>query len=617
MIRRLTPSAGRFIWIPLAFSAVLWLGQGKLAVADQTLLIIIAALGYNLLFGNAGQFSLGSAAFLGIGAFVAAWISIELHLPFLVAALGGGLASALVGLFIGLPSLRLASHYLIFSTLALHFITVFVLQEIQGNNATGYIMPAASVLGFTLGFNEANWYIVLLIIVIALIWVATNLTRSRVGRAWALIKEHPAAAGSMGIEVVRWRLAAFVTSSFFIGLSGAVTAFYLGTVSYSNYSDINIAVIYVLVVLLGGVGSVLGSVLGSVGYILLPYGSQWIVGRLSLGKSASATVTNSAVSLLLFGVIVLVILMFEPEGIAGLARRLSRQPATRRRMASGQPVLKPAPETTIHAVPVVQADVSADSRETILLARDITVRYGDAAPAVNRASLNVKAGSVVAILGPNGAGKTSLLRAIAGFGHDERVRCSSAQMTFLNADIRGATSTELAHKGIRFVPERDKVFRGLSVEANLGVGLWGKKARAELMREVVAVFPHLDGVPPRQLAGTLSGGQRQMLALASALVGDVQLLVLDEPTLGLAPVAVGQLIESLNRLRELRGLTILMADQGVRLARELAEEILVMAQGRIIKAAPRAQWESLGLESAYLADPRAAGRKKENDAPKI
>jgi branched-chain amino acid transport system ATP-binding protein len=244
----------------------------------------------------------------------------------------------------------------------------------------------------------------------------------------------------------------------------------------------------------------------------------------------------------------------------------------------------------------------ADDGDAVLELDGVNVRYGDAAVAVRDVRLRVVEGRVVAVLGPNGAGKTTLMKSVMGFPPADGATIEARRILFRGRDIRNLDGAGLARLGIRFVPERDKVFRGLSVGEHLRMDLPRNRARRDrALEEVLEIFPALRGVPWSSAAGALSGGERQMLALASALTGNVELLILDEPSLGLAPIAVGQLISAIRRLRARRKVTILLADQNVRIARELADEIYVMTQGTLVDRRPSEEWDQLKLESAYFA----------------
>jgi branched-chain amino acid transport system ATP-binding protein len=215
--------------------------------------------------------------------------------------------------------------------------------------------------------------------------------------------------------------------------------------------------------------------------------------------------------------------------------------------------------------------------QPLLSVEHLEVRYGDLI-GVADVSLEVAQGSVVALLGSNGAGKTTTLNAIAG-----AVPASSGSISFRGQPISGLPAYAIVRKGLALSPEGWRLFVQQSVEKNLLLGatpLADKTRTAELLERVFAVFPRL-AERRRQRAGTMSGGERQMLALGRALMSDPQLLMLDEPSLGLAPSTTEALYETLARLHK-TGLTILLAEQSVELALEVSDVAYVLQVGRSV-----------------------------------
>ena len=216
----------------------------------------------------------------------------------------------------------------------------------------------------------------------------------------------------------------------------------------------------------------------------------------------------------------------------------------------------------------------------------LEVRYGDLI-GVSDISLEVKAGTVVALLGSNGAGKTTTLNAIAGL-----VRPSRGRVEWNNESITGKPAYDIVRKGLALSPEGWRLFVSQTVEQNLRLGATALADRTRIDRlfeRVYTLFPRL-AERRRQLAGTLSGGERQMLALGRALMSDPQLLMLDEPSLGLAPTVVEALYDTLERLHE-QGLTLLLAEQSIPLALGIADYAYVLQTGRIALEGPARELE--------------------------
>lgn len=217
--------------------------------------------------------------------------------------------------------------------------------------------------------------------------------------------------------------------------------------------------------------------------------------------------------------------------------------------------------------------------EPILTVRDLTVAYRNAGIGVERVNLQVTPGAVVTLIGPNGAGKSSTLRGITGFLPREPGYVASGEVEFLGERITQRTFYKLSRSHLAFVPEEKKIFSELTVTENLAIGRGiGGRAYARQLDTALELFPELKPHLHRR-AGLLSGGQRQMLAVASALCTAPKLLVIDEMTLGLAPQLVRALRESLARIVG-QGLPILMAEQNNNLALSISSTVHLLAAGR-------------------------------------
>lgn len=241
--------------------------------------------------------------------------------------------------------------------------------------------------------------------------------------------------------------------------------------------------------------------------------------------------------------------------------------------------------------------------DILLSVRNLGVRYGDLV-GVADVSLEVPAGSVVALLGSNGAGKTTTLNAIAGL-----VPTAGGSVRWKDEDITGRPAYTVVGRGLALAPEGWRLFVQQTVEQNLRLGatvLADQKRVPALLERVFALFPRL-AERRRQRAGTLSGGERQMLATGRALMSDPRLLMLDEPSLGLAPAVVESMYETLARLRG-EGLTLLLAEQAVELALEVADYAYVLQTGRTVLEGPAARLaDDADVQRIYLGLETAGG----------
>jgi branched-chain amino acid transport system ATP-binding protein len=229
--------------------------------------------------------------------------------------------------------------------------------------------------------------------------------------------------------------------------------------------------------------------------------------------------------------------------------------------------------------------------------------YDPDLPIVKGVTFEVAAGETLAILGPNGAGKSTLIKAVAGL-----VPCFGGTVHLGTNDVTGVAAHALVRRGVGFVPQTDNIFTRLSIQENLQIAaeLLPREARAARITAMLAMFPDL-GSRPVALAGSLSGGQRQMLAAARALLTEPEVLILDEPSAGLSPKLVGQVFETLRRIAA-AGVTLVLVEQNVRAALGLAGRALVLVDGRVAHDGP-----TTGLaDGARLGELFLGGRAMES-----
>ena len=290
-----------------------------LDLAAQVALAAIGALALNVLTGLAGQISLGHAGFICAGAFTtAALVEYGVRSPW--AALAGAAAvGAALGLMVGIPSLRLRGLYLALGTLAMHHVVLYVASELQsrwGAN-TGYSIPPPHVGPLTLR-GTVTWYYVLTGLAALTLCFAANLQRSRAGRAWMAIRDREIAAASVGIDVARYKVLAFVWSSALTSVAGALFAYQRAFVSVEAFGFF-LAIEYIAMVIIGGLGSALGAVLGAAFVTLLPYGIDAAVAALRVPGGAEYYLFPLKFGA--FGLLMAAFLVFEPQGLVGIWRR--------------------------------------------------------------------------------------------------------------------------------------------------------------------------------------------------------------------------------------------------------------------------------------------------------
>lgn len=290
------------------------------ALLIPLLALSLAAIGLNILTGYAGQLSLGTSAFMAVGAFAA--FNFNLHLPFLpfLASFAlGGVTAALVGILFGLPSLRLRGFYLAVSTLAAQFFVQWALTNFPwftNYNSSGVVTaPKLSIAGIDFS-SPAGRYLLSLGVVALMTWAAVNLSRGQAGRNWAAVRDMEVAASVIGVPVFRTKLLAFAISSFYCGIAGALWAFtYLGTVEPAGFNlDRSFQILFMIIV--GGLGSIRGSFFGAALMLVFP---------LLLSRFADAALASTLdpgvqenLQKLLFGTLIVVFLIAEPLGLARL-----------------------------------------------------------------------------------------------------------------------------------------------------------------------------------------------------------------------------------------------------------------------------------------------------------
>jgi branched-chain amino acid transport system permease protein len=296
-------------------------GDYLLFMANLTGIAIIGAVGLNILTGFAGQISLGHAAFIGIGGYTAAILSTRFHLPFLLCLPLSGAMAALFGIVVGGPSLRLKGLYLCIATLAAQLILefVFVHWESMTGGIRGINLPAPAIFGWVLD-NDFKFYFLTLALVIVCVSVARNLFRTRVGRAFIAIRDRDISAELMGINLMHYKLYAFGVSSFLAGLSGCLWVNFLKTVTPEHFPLLE-SVRYLAMIIVGGMGSILGSIFGAIFMTTIPEVIKTILG-LIVDVFPTAMRFLFPLQQIIFGLLIIIFLVFEPHGLAEIWRRI-------------------------------------------------------------------------------------------------------------------------------------------------------------------------------------------------------------------------------------------------------------------------------------------------------
>lgn len=303
-----------------AFLAVLLVVPGFasgywLDVLNRILIAVIAATGLNILTGFTGQISLGNAAFLAVGAYSTAFFAGRLGLPFPLVIPLAGVVTALVGMVFGVPSLRLKGLYLAVATLAAHFVIEFTIShwESMTGGVNGITIPSAKLGPLELDGDRKLYFLVLALAVL-LLFFAKNLFRTKVGKAFVAIRDQDISAEVMGVRVFRYKILSFGVSSFYVGVAGALLGYQARIISPENF-PITVAIDYLGMIIIGGMGSILGSIFGAVFITLLPELLRLAIVPLS-ATFPQLTGLFASLKMGVFGLAIVLFLVFEPDGMA-------------------------------------------------------------------------------------------------------------------------------------------------------------------------------------------------------------------------------------------------------------------------------------------------------------
>jgi branched-chain amino acid transport system permease protein len=298
-------------------------GEYELSQLNLIFIAVVGALGLNILVGYTGQISIGHGAFMSVGAYTAANLAVRLGLPFWVTLPAGGLMAALIGAIVGVPSLRIKGLYLAITTLAAQLIIEWTINHvpfISGGTQVSIPVPKPALLGFRFETQRELYFLLLFSAGVATV-ATLNLVRSRLGRAFVAIRDHDIAAEITGIDIFRYKLLAFAISSFYAGVTGVLYTYYLGIANYEQF-QIDVSIDYLAMIIIGGLGSVLGPILGAAFVTLLPIvirGLMQSVGGFLMDENTLAAVIPN-LRLTLFGLAIILFLIVEPEGLNRLWR---------------------------------------------------------------------------------------------------------------------------------------------------------------------------------------------------------------------------------------------------------------------------------------------------------
>ena len=324
----LTPHRSTWAWAATALGllccAPALFGAYGLNILSTICVVAIGILGLNLLSGVAGQISLGHAGFLLIGAYAQAILTTDHHLPALLAIPLAGLIAAAASLVVGVPSLRLKGLYLAITTLAFTFIVrhLILFGERLTRGSEGMPVEPLKLFGYAVKTDVPFFYVALAVLSLFIV-VTLNIMRSRIGRAWLAVRDHDIAARAMGISLMRYKLLAFMVSAFYTGVAGSLIALHTRFINVDTFSVL-VSIEALAMIIVGGIGRIHGALLGTALVVMLP---ELLSFGFSLAGDNFKTLMADRiyeVKGLLYGVVILLFLRLEPEGLAGIWRKAKR-----------------------------------------------------------------------------------------------------------------------------------------------------------------------------------------------------------------------------------------------------------------------------------------------------
>ena len=586
------------------------------------------SLGLGLVLGQAGQISLGNAAFFGIGAYTSAILTTKLHVPALLALVAGAILAGIVAYIVGRPILRLKHYFLALATLGLGEIFVVFARETRW--LTGGQMGIVGISWFDIGgFTFDNYlkqYYLVWGLVMLLLYLTAKALASRVGRALRALSVSEVAASTLGIYTAKWKLQAFVLSAVYAGLGGGLYAFIMSAITFTNF-EATLSLMVLIMVIVGGSSSLYGAVFGA---ILM----TWLGQAFSSYQEYSGSI---------YALVLILLILFLPNGLIagsnskyfeklrGYFQQFGEWTSVRLRILpvkdtlssveSSTPTLNTS--STAHqmvgnSAATVRWQLGANDKaretvipngETLLRTEEINLFFGGL-QALNKVSMTLQEGDISALIGPNGAGKTTLFNIISGLQ-----RPSSGRVWFMGRDITNLSAPDIARLGIARTFQNLRLFSNMTVLENVMVGrhrhekasfitaALGLQAKEELesrSRSLEALaLVGLEHLAERPVT-SLPYGQQRLVEIARALATEPRLLLLDEPAAGMNASEKAQLMEKVTWICK-AGVTVLLVEHDMNLVMGISDRITVLNFGKLIaEGGPKEVQEHPEVIEAYV-----------------
>lgn len=578
-----------FIWLLAAavpVVALLPLPDFWIAQLNYIGLYALVCLGLVLLTGVGGLTSFGQAAFVGVGAYTTAWLTLNTGMsPWLTVFVGLGI-TAISAIVVGAITLRMSGHYLPLATIAWGLSLYYLMGNLDALGKYDGLLGLKSLSVGSLDIGQGRLFFVLTwAILIAGAIALLNLLDSRPGRAIRSLKGGSQMAEAMGISTFRYKVTIFLIAALFASVAGWLLAHFQRTVNPSAFG-LKMGIEYLFMAVIGGVGYVWGAFVGA-GLIKLLDDYLQVALPALIGTSGSYEV-------IVFGVAMVLVLKYMPDGIWSLVARKMPSPPRKMDWQDAEPL-------SARSKPAIG--------ELVLKVDKVRKEFGGLT-AVNDISFDILAGQIVGLIGPNGAGKSTTFNLITGV-----LSKTSGQVTYRGHDISALPSREISRQGMARTFQHVKMIPDMTVLENVALGAYTRGAsgvissmlgtnKAEEQRFMKEAQHQLERIGMGQhlhaQAGNLAMGPQRLMEIARALCCDPALLLLDEPAAGLRHKEKQDLIQVLRQLQS-EGMSILLVEHDMDLVMDVCDHLVVMEFGTLLtQGTPTEIQASPAVRAAYL-----------------
>ncbi len=591
-------------------------------LAETILIYTILLFGLDIVVGYIGQVSLGHAALFGIGSYTAGVLFIHFGMPVWVTIPASIVVTAFFGGILALPALKVIGPYLAMVTLAFGTIAQILINEMTWltEGPLGIKLPKPQLMGVVMTEAEFFW-VVAAIMILALI-VVDRFVKSQMGRAFEALRDSPVACDCMGVSVYRFKVIAFVISAGFAGLAGCLYAYSEQYISPNTYNN-ELAVLFLLGIIMGGRKSRLGAVIGAAIIVLLPkllddinlfrivasiIAIVVVVGAaMALSKKVTtarrvavplAGVVGLAVfsfwlnsiadwRLSIFGFMILLVVYYLQNGIVGFAKSFYQSIAGKAKTTRGETA-----EEVDDSISFISAVANQNTGAELLKVESVLMQFGGL-KALNNVDLSIKRGTIHGLIGPNGSGKSTMMNVLTGIYVP-----TAGNVLYAGQSVVGKTSSDIALSGIARTFQNVQLFGEMTAIQNILVGLhhtfksnmveialhlpryMREEAEAHARALALLKFVGLEDLANEE-ARNLPYGKQRLLEIARALALDPELLLLDEPAAGLTAPDIKELLRIIRKIRD-SGITFILIEHHMDVVMSVCDTVSVLDFGQKI-----------------------------------